>query len=80
MAAIADHLARHPLGDARARPTCDVTSPIAYVADAGVREHWDAAELGPMHRASSAVGPPPPRAPRRSARSATPSSDHPPPW
>ena len=55
MAAIADHLARHPLTDARSEAHLRRNVAIAYIADDRVREYWDAAELGPMHRRARAL-------------------------
>ncbi len=55
MAAMSDHLARHPLTDARSEAHLRRNVAIAYVADAEVREYWDAAPLGPMHRRSRAL-------------------------
>jgi ATP/maltotriose-dependent transcriptional regulator MalT/DNA-binding SARP family transcriptional activator len=49
-AAIADHLARHPLTDPRSEAHLRRNIAIVYLADDRVRECWDAAELGPMHR------------------------------
>ena len=54
-AAIADHLARHPLTDARSEVHLRRNLAIAYVVDAGAREQWDAAELGPIHRRARAL-------------------------
>jgi DNA-binding SARP family transcriptional activator len=48
--AITDHLARHPLTDAPAEARLRRNLSIAYVASDVVRDHWDAAELGPSHR------------------------------
>jgi hypothetical protein len=55
MAAIAEHLARHPLADTASEVHLRRNVAIAYVADDHVRECWDAAELGPMHRHARAL-------------------------
>jgi LuxR family transcriptional regulator, maltose regulon positive regulatory protein len=52
---IADHLARHPLGDARGEAHLRHNLAIAYVTSDEARDHWDAATLGPSHARTRAV-------------------------
>ena len=52
---IADHLARHPLGDARGEAHLRHNLAIAYVTSDEARQHWDAATLGPSHVRTRAV-------------------------
>ena len=78
-AAIADHLARHPLTDASGEARLRRNPAIAYVASESVRQHWDAAKLGPMHRRARALART--SLPHEKAGSiVTPSSGRPPVW
>jgi LuxR family maltose regulon positive regulatory protein len=52
---VAEHLARHPLADARGEARLRRNLGIAYVSSDIARQYWDAAELGPTHRRTRAV-------------------------
>ena len=53
--AIADHLARHPLADARGEAHLRHNLAIAYLCSDSLRQHWDGATLGPAHGEARAV-------------------------
>jgi DNA-binding SARP family transcriptional activator len=53
--AIADHLALHPLDNARAEVRLRRNLAIAYVLSGTAQKYWDAADLGPMHTRARAV-------------------------